>query len=750
MPDRVRHYSAQWDEDRDTIVGLEEFGQMVLEDLWRDLEAEIPPLEEQPDSTWRDEERAAVEEFVALAARDFVGREEITAELLALARSPVQDGAPWAACVTGEAGSGKSALLAHVYRQLAADIEPDAPRRRPGLVGRLLGRKGARESDLLILSHFAGVTPRSASVDSLLLRWCEELAEFLGEASPVEEGASAEDLEQAFASLLGQASLQTRVVVLLDALNQLEPTARGRYLTWLPALWPDNARLIVTAIPCTASGVLQERPGVADLPLGRLPEPEAGEIARRICARYHRTPHPEVLAALTGKRLPDGAAASGNPLWLTLAVEELNLLDEDDFERAEREFDGSGDERLHQLLLSVIAALPADVEGLYEWLLERTEEIWGDAWARGFANLLSLSRGGWRESDIEALLPTVSGEPWDPARFAGLRRSFRGQLVRRGAQGQWDFAHTQARLAIARRSLADAAAVRRLHALIADYLEELPSDDPLHESETMFHLIGADDRPRAARYFGGDLTEGELGGATARLAEPIIAGEGQEPNPGVQWTLSMVQSEDVDDAATGRGCDHVIFDLLDAIANGTRLNTHHALLEPTRDALQRLAAADPGNAAWQRDLAVSHNKVGDVLRAQGNLAGALEIGERLAAADPGNAGWQRDLAVSHNKVGDVLRAQGDLAGAVEAYEAALEIGERLAAADPGNAGWQRDLWVSHWRIADMMERTGHPDEARQWWQQAHDTLLDMKQSGVFVSAQDEQSLEQLRAKLGEA
>jgi hypothetical protein len=33
----------------------------------------------------------------------------------------------------------------------------------------------------------------------------------------------------------------------------------------------------------------------------------------------------------------------------------------------------------------------------------------------------------------------------------------------------------------------------------------------------------------------------------------------------------------------------------------------------------------------------------------------------------GNAGWQRDLSVSHNKIGDVQRAQGDLAAALTSY-----------------------------------------------------------------------------------
>lgn len=55
------------------------------------------------------------------------------------------------------------------------------------------------------------------------------------------------------------------------------------------------------------------------------------------------------------------------------------------------------------------------------------------------------------------------------------------------------------------------------------------------------------------------------------------------------------------------------------------------------------------------------------------------------ASIPGNAEWQRDLSVSHDKLGDAGRAQGGLSRALEHYEAALATARRLAAADPGNA-----------------------------------------------------------------
>ncbi|MGA7451550.1 MAG: tetratricopeptide repeat protein [Rhodoplanes sp.] len=132
-------------------------------------------------------------------------------------------------------------------------------------------------------------------------------------------------------------------------------------------------------------------------------------------------------------------------------------------------------------------------------------------------------------------------------------------------------------------------------------------------------------------------------------------------------------------------------------------------LKSFRDGLairELLAQADPGNAGWQRDLSVSYNKIGDVLVAQGNLLEALtsfrdshDIFDRLAQADPGNAGWQRDLSVSYERIGDVLVAQGNLAEALTSFRDGLAIRDRLAQADPGNAGWQFDLVVSHWRLA---------------------------------------------------
>jgi tetratricopeptide (TPR) repeat protein len=128
---------------------------------------------------------------------------------------------------------------------------------------------------------------------------------------------------------------------------------------------------------------------------------------------------------------------------------------------------------------------------------------------------------------------------------------------------------------------------------------------------------------------------------------------------------------------------------------------------------QSLATQDPGNAVWQRDLSVSHDRIGDVLVTQGALPEALAafregmaIRQKLGAQDPSNAVWQRDLSVSHHKIGDVLVDQGALPEAIAAFRDGIAIRQKLAAQDGGSARWQRDLWVSHTRLAMIHVQLG--------------------------------------------
>jgi tetratricopeptide (TPR) repeat protein len=78
--------------------------------------------------------------------------------------------------------------------------------------------------------------------------------------------------------------------------------------------------------------------------------------------------------------------------------------------------------------------------------------------------------------------------------------------------------------------------------------------------------------------------------------------------------------------------------------------------------------------------------VGDLLVQQGDLPHALQsykamlgINERLAKAEPSNSSWQFGLSASQGKIGSVLWASGDRAGALANYHKALAAAEMQAA-----------------------------------------------------------------------
>lgn len=522
---RCRTYHATFDPSRGVVAGLEEFRRLVVEDLWADLEEQTRGFQVVT-KTWQDAERATLDAFVSEATREFTGRRPLLDELLALAHpgpdpgsyppgdsGSIQErhaGSPASAiCVTGPSGSGKSSLAAELIRRLSKD------------------------ASVLLLHHAAGISTASGRVDRLLERWCEELAAHVGEASALIGEMNGEELEQAFARLLTRASATKRVVLVIDALNEFERTTRARHLTWLPRLWPANARLIATAIPGQESEAMARR-GARLVNLEPLTADEADHIVAASYRRYRREANPDVRRALLGRRADDDTLASGSPLWLKLACEEMNLLEPDDLARAS-DYPGGPDQQIVLLQLDLAEHLPTTPRGLYGSMLRRAEtpaasilneqrrQVTPQAardWVRCLSESIAISREGWREQDLQAVLVQVTGLPWSDLLFASIRRAYRGHLIQRGASGQWNFHHQELRHAVAEHFGASPAELGALHAVLAAYLQALPADEPLRQTELMHHLIGANDRYGVARlYAGSEPGSHQLGAQTESLAD---------------------------------------------------------------------------------------------------------------------------------------------------------------------------------------------------------------------------------------
>ncbi|MCC7020854.1 MAG: CHAT domain-containing protein [Ardenticatenales bacterium] len=129
--------------------------------------------------------------------------------------------------------------------------------------------------------------------------------------------------------------------------------------------------------------------------------------------------------------------------------------------------------------------------------------------------------------------------------------------------------------------------------------------------------------------------------------------------------------------------------------------------------------------------------------AHGTYVRLLQRFERLAAAEPDRADYQRDLSVSYERMGDLYRALGQGEQARDAYGKSLAIRERLAAAEPDRADYQIDLVHSLWRLAAADREGGGSLLVR-----GREILLAMRQRGALTPA-DEGMIEWIEGLISE-
>jgi hypothetical protein len=440
-------YPAQWDPAQKRLTKLETFGNQVHGDLLQSLkddpelaarfttESNAPAdefAEEAEQMNAFIEERSQPEQFI------LGSREPLLREMLAFAAA---DGTPNIFVLTGDPGSGKSALLAWFTRDLAS-LQPPP----------------------FVIAHFIGASTGSTNLRRSLRRLCHELAKAAENTEPLPLDIN--DLITHFQKLLAEAAGMRRVILVFDALNQFDPTDGAHWLDCLPRELPSGVR-IVASIIAPAGGqpehqtlaILRPRPGTRMEKLEPLTEADTLAIIKGYLKRYAKRLSPEQLGALLAK--PGGRL----PLYVLTALEELRTL-------------GTYEE-----ITDRIRTLPGDARALFGWILterlarepgfrEHEGRPCGAALVKKFAVCLSVSRHGLSLAELTALL-----DPGDPlGNVAALLRLLRPYLMRRGEL--LDFYHGQFREAAEEAYLHHLAGEREAaHAHLARYFQH--EADPL-------------------------------------------------------------------------------------------------------------------------------------------------------------------------------------------------------------------------------------------------------------------------------
>lgn len=448
-------YPAQWDDRTQRMIRLHEFGDRVERDLLASVDAELGAEVEALDEFAA--ETAAMEAFVVTRTERYVvGTRKIAME--ELTEHAAGDAEPALMVLVGEPGSGKSAMLGH-----------------------FIGHYQRANPEHLLVSHFVGASAASTNVRQVLRRLWHELVR--GAALPGDETIPDEweKLGEGFPSVLEKAAASKRVVLVIDAVNQLDPAYQAHSFRWLPSALPKNVRVILSVLPGPAFDALERRrPAPRFSPIARLSAADATEIMSGYLKRYGKSLDDAQRSALLSKK------DAGNPLYLLTALEELRTL-------------GTYEE-----ITDRIRELPDEVQPLFLWILRRLERddgfrdengvLIGGEIVRRYGSCLSVARAGMAEWEIAEISSDKVGN------VAALTRLLRPYLMYRGEL--LDFFHGQIRDAARSAYLSTDDERHQAHCTIAQFFRSKadPAEDktwsgaqeyPRSVSELLHHLTEA-------------------------------------------------------------------------------------------------------------------------------------------------------------------------------------------------------------------------------------------------------------------
>jgi WD40 repeat protein len=476
----VRYYDCRW--TGDGFTNLADFGGMVLEDLWsgvlrdrryipeaiwRDVlgrepasdpayteeSRPIPPdlvhsiverARPEPRDRW-DAEKEDMATFARSRIRWYRGGDTALDQLRLFVIGNRDTHSTRMCAVTAPPGSGKSSLLAKLPDRLA-DLGP------------------------ILITHFVGVTERSADVRGLLARLMNELDRVGIPRSPGEdEKQDIESLKKRFQRRLAEHT-EPRLVLIIDALNQLTD---GHDLDWLPRHLGTGVRVIISTVDgqdanAGATVVLKSlqvrRPAPEWVRIPPLSHSDIRGIAVGYLEEYSKELDSEQLDTVCAMR------QAQNPLYLLVMLGVLRTLGGNDMNA------------IVPKLITEMQRTRPDVVSLFDWMLERFEVGFGEAIVRSWFSYLVLGRTGFSSRELNHLLERTLGRA--AARSALLlERGVRQYMLRRGAQ--LDFFHGQLREAAIDRYMPSNP--ERWHQEIAQYLDTRWPDGDLHALSELCH-----------------------------------------------------------------------------------------------------------------------------------------------------------------------------------------------------------------------------------------------------------------------
>ena len=661
---RLRTYTLGWDPEENRPVGLDQFAALVESDVRRLMEQEwketatLTPYQKDQRGQW---------DYAAQKARQFSAREGFVSDCIAML-----DGGTHLLALQGESGTGKSTLIARLAQVL-------------------------RDRGDQVLPIFCATTPLCNNSQDLVRYIIYDLEDRLGQPHFIEQPREGQPTEKEWTDRLEDlvaaynAQGKGRLIILIDAVDQLFANSGREKLRFVPYNLSPNVQMVLS---CLSEFHLSRSMEVKVVePLASENRPE---IIRGILGFLGRELDKPVIDVMVQK------TAAHSPLYLSLVVQRLTMMNKADFDEIVAQGDGMAAITRHQIQL--VEGCSDTLEGMCVDILAAASQHVGGPFVRTAAEYLAVSRHGLRERDLERLLTAqeISWSGLDFARFVQYLNTF--FILRE--DGRYDFAHQSIRRGV----LDQCSDVPKLHREILAHLLTLDSQDEVRVREFGYHCILADNKQAFVDYVQTFGAQESVVSFVARDAHDLAMADGGT------WLKELFR-QGLELGVNHPWINWINFDLSAAFGDGqAELELKQQVLEVGLE-LARQVNDRNGTAQSRRDLFIGYDNVGDICEALGgrvHLERALELYQKgleyreTLAREQATAEARRDLTLSYERMGGIyqtLGGQANLERALELNQKSLELRETLAR-ELGTAKSRRDLTISYERVGWVYQALG--------------------------------------------
>jgi tetratricopeptide (TPR) repeat protein len=389
------------------------FGELVLEDLTSEIKKLYPePLTAQS----RDFEEEGQNAVVTAKFQFYIKPRSYFDRL----NKHVEGNDP-PLVITGNPGSGKSALLVNWSEEF-------------------------NKSEIPCFRYFIGATPGSTDSLTMLRRLMREIAAKLGVQFEIPDAPG--QLRTGFKNLLYELASRSKIVIVIDGIDQLEDDEGIHDILWLPPKIPPRVRLVLSTRHGRSLDLLKER-GYSTFTIGPLKQAERVRFITNYLAQFGKRLSKARVSRLAGSLL------AANPLYLRALLDELRIYG------------------IHYKLDTRIDFYTeADsLDDFFQRILQRYEEHYNGYRPQLVQDAMSLlwaARHGLSERELAELLGK-EGRPVPSADLVPLLLAVERSLVNRS--GLMYLSHDFVREAISKRYLTGDEAKRHARRQIANYFK---------------------------------------------------------------------------------------------------------------------------------------------------------------------------------------------------------------------------------------------------------------------------------------